>query len=244
MLKNLFAVALIASAPVIQAQVRVIESSPQSIRSGVAQSDLPVAAESDVYSQIRALQEEVANLRGLLEEQSYELKQLKQLQLDNYIDLDRRLSGGSYTATSQSANSSQPAANASKALSPALAGASESDVYKAAYDLLNQKDFDGATAAFQNHLEYFPTGDFASNSHYWLGKIAMLKKDYPQAKTWFTELIANFPSAAKVPDAQLDLGKVYFLMGDKVKAKALLSEVAAGNTDAARLAQKYITDNF
>ena len=245
MLKNLLAVALIASAPVLQAQVRVIESSPQSVRSGVAQSDLPASAESDVYSQIRALQEEVASLRGLLEEQSYELKQLKQLQLDNYIDLDRRLSGGSYSNASQAATPSQPAAvTSTPALPAALAGASESDVYKAAYDLLNQKDFDGATAAFQSHLERYPTGDFASNSHYWLGKIAMLKKDYPQAKTWFTELIANFPSAAKVPDAQLDLGKVYFLMGDKAKAKALLSEVAAGDTDAARLAQKYISDNF
>lgn len=249
MLKNLLAVVLVASAPVLQAQVRVIESSSQSIRSGVAQSDLPASAESDVYSQIRALQEEVALLRGLLEEQSYELKQLKQLQLDNYMDLDRRLSGGSRPVTSAaSIEDASPTATVPVAASVSGAqlpdSASESDVYKAAYDLLNQKDFDGSVAAFKEHLNRFPSGDFASNSHYWLGKIAMLKKDYPQAKSWFTELIANFPSAAKVPDAQLDLGKVYFLMGDKAKAKSLLSEVAAGSTDAARLAQKFLSDNF
>ncbi len=249
MLKNLLAVVLIASAPVLQAQVRVVESSPQSIRSGVAQSDLPASAESDVYSQIRALQEEVTLLRGLLEEQTYELKQLKQLQLDNYMDLDRRLSGGTHPVTSSaSVEDVPPVALAST--TAATSGtqlpdsASESDVYKAAYDLLNQKDFDGAVAAFKEHLKRFPNGDFASNSHYWLGKIAMLKKDYPQAKSWFTELIANFPGAPKVPDAQLDLGKVYFLMGDKVKAKSLLSDVAAGSTDAARLAQKFLSDNF
>lgn len=247
MLKNLLAVVLIATAPVLQAQVRVVESSPQSVRSGVAQSDLPASAESDVYSQIRALQEEVALLRGLLEEQSYELKQLKQLQLDNYMDLDRRLTGDAHPVAS-SANVEDvpsvaiaPTANSESQLPDS---ASESDVYKAAYDLLNQKNFDGAVSAFKEHLNRFPNGDFSSNSHYWLGKIAMLKKDYPQAKSWFTELIANFPSAAKVPDAQLDLGKVYFLMGDKVKAKALLSEVAAGSTDAARLAQKFLSDNF
>lgn len=248
MLKNLLAVVLIASAPVLQAQVRVVESSPQSVRSGVAQSDLPASAESDVYSQIRALQEEVTLLRGLLEEQSYELKQLKQLQLDNYMDLDRRLSGGGRPVTNVAdVNDIPPVVAASKvAVSGAQLSdsASESDVYKTAYDLLNQKDFDGAIVAFKEHLRRFPDGDFASNSHYWLGKIAMLKKDYPEAKSWFTELIANFPSAAKVPDAQLDLGKVYFLMGDKAKAKSLLSEVAAGNTDAARLAQKFLSDNF
>ncbi|WP_040392781.1 YbgF trimerization domain-containing protein [Cellvibrio sp. BR] len=240
MLKNLIAVALIASAPVLQAQVRVVESSPQGFGSGVAQPNMPASVESDVYSQIRSLQEEIATLRGLVEEQAYELKQLKQLQLDNYIDLDRRISGGSQSAA--------PAPSDEPLVSPSASvvddNASEADVYKAAYDLLNQKDFTGAESAFKDHLTRFPSGDFASNSHYWLGKIAMLKKDYPQAKSWFTDLIANFPSAAKVPDAQLDLGKVYFLMGDKVKAKSLLSQLAAGNTDAARLASKFISDNF
>src|SRR6187402_1522220 len=114
MLKNLLAVVLIASAPVLQAQVRVVESSPQSVRSGVAQSDLPASAESDVYSQIRALQEEVTLLRGLLEEQSYELKQLKQLQLDNYMDLDRRLSGGVRPVTNAENASDTPPAVAPK----------------------------------------------------------------------------------------------------------------------------------
>ncbi len=246
MLKNLLAVVLVAAAPVLQAQVRVVESSPQSTRSGVAQSGLPASAETDVYSQIRALQDEVTLLRGLLEEQTYELKQLKQLQLDNYMDLDRRLAGGLRPVIDDSSvdNSPPVAMTAVSSVSKLPDSASESDVYKAAYDLLNQKDFDGAVAAFNEHLNRFPRGDFASNSHYWLGKVAMLKKDYPQAKSWFTDLIANFPSAAKVPDAQLDLGKVYFLMGDKAKAKSLLSEVAAGSTDAARLAQKFLSDNF
>jgi tol-pal system protein YbgF len=242
MLKTLLAVALIASAPVLKAQVRVVESSPQGFGSGVSQSKIPASAESDVYSQIRSLQEEVATLRGLIEEQAYELKQLKQLQLDNYIDLDRRLSGGSSSAVTppNQANSSPDATQASATQNTA----NEADTYKAAYDLLNQKDFAAAESAFKDHLNRFPGGDFASNSHYWLGKIAMLKKDYPQAKSWFTDLIANFPAAAKVPDAQLDLGKVYFLMGDKAKAKSLLSQLAAGNTDAAKLAAKFLADNF
>lgn len=247
MLKNLIAVALIVSAPVLQAQVRVVESSPQGFGSGVAQHNLPAAVESDVYSQIQALQEEVTALRGLVEEQAHELKQIKQLQLDNYMDLDRRLSGNSNPVVSQSSVEDTKTSivdNAPSSLSALADTASENDVYKAAYDLLNQKDFEGASSAFKEHLTRFPSGDFASNSHYWLGKIAMLKKNYPEAKSWFTDLIANFPSAAKVPDAQLDLGKVYFLMGDKVKAKSLLSQLASGNTDAARLAKKFIADNF
>ena len=139
MLKNLIAVALIATAPVIQAQVRVVESAPQGFGSGVAQPDLPASAESDVYSQIRALQEEVAILRGLLEEQQHQLKQLKQLQLDNYMDIDRRLSGGTVASAATSRNESLPIQP--NETSTVVDTASEADVYKAAYDLLNQKRF-------------------------------------------------------------------------------------------------------
>lgn len=241
MLRNLFAVVLIVSAPVLQAQVRVVESLPQGFGPEVAQTTTPTSTDSDVYAQIRALQEEISSLRGLVEEQDYQLKQLKQLQLDNYIDLDRRLSGGAQSRPSIASAESPASLPAQVAVDDNL---SEADVYRNAYDLLNQKDFSAAENAFKDHLTRFPSGDFASNSYYWLGKIAMLKKDYPQAKTWFTDLIANFPATAKVPDAQLDLGKVHFLMGDKLKAKTLLSQVAAGNTDAARLAAKFLSDNF
>jgi len=247
MLKNLIAAALIVLAPIIHAQVRVVESTPQGFGSGV--SDLNASADTDVYSQIRGLQEEIAILRGLVEEQQHQLKQLKQLQLDNYMDLDRRLSGGSSVQLPDTSNDVEPATKSVQSRSreqneSILDTASESDVYKAAYDLLNQKDFDGAVSAFKTHLSRFPNGNFASNSHYWLGKVAMLKKDYPQAKNWFSDLITNFPTAAKVPDAQLDLGKVYFLMGDQSEAKSLLSKVASGNSDAARLAQRFLADNF
>jgi TolA-binding protein len=64
------------------------------------------------------------------------------------------------------------------------------------------------------------------------------------ARQWFTKLLDRFPSDRKVPDAKFKLGKVYDLMGDKVKAKALLEEVAASNTDAARLAKKYLQQDF
>jgi tol-pal system protein YbgF len=247
MLKNLLVVLLCMAAPVLEAQVRVVESSPQGVRSGVAQPSLPVSAQSDVYSQIRSLQDEVTTLRGLIEEQAYELKQLKQLQLDNYIDLDRRLSGAAKATTTKSESISPSATVAVPDLSsaPVLAdGVSESDAYKAAYDLLNQKNFDGAVDAFKAYLVRFPNGEFASNSHYWLGKVAMLKKDYPAAKQWFSELIDRFPNASKVSATKLDLGKVYYILGDKVKAKVMLTEVAAGNDDVARLADKFLSENF
>lgn len=243
MLRPLIAVAIFVTAPVL-AQVRVVESTPRGVTPGVAQTQYAEPANSDVYSQIRALQEEITTLRGLIEEQSYELNKLKQLQLDNYMELDRRLSGGtpSVPQVTSSVSSDEPLSDPMPLAAEDTR--SEKEIYTAAYDLLNQRDYDSAMREFQLYLDRFPTGQYASNSCYWLGKIANQNGDYDQAKNWFAKLISEFPDASKVPDAKYDLGRVYFNMGDKVKAKAIMQDVAGGSSDASRLANKFLRDNF
>lgn len=247
MLKKLIAaVVVIAATSVSEAQVRVVESTPRGSGPGVSQSRIPPAVESDVYSQIRSMQEEITILRGLIEEQAYELKQLKQLQLDNYMDLDRRLSGAHSAASN---DFSAPVTSAPVSSTPEVPvvsqpPASEEDLYKTAYDLLNQRQHDASVTSFKSYLTYYPDGKYASNCYYWLGKIAMSKADYPQAKTWFNELIAKFPDSPKVSAAKFDVGRVHFYMGDKATAKSILSEVAASESDASGLARKFISENF
>lgn len=50
------------------------------------------AAVDDRYNQSQMMQNEVRELRGLVEQLSYELQRVKQRQMDDYLDLDRRLS--------------------------------------------------------------------------------------------------------------------------------------------------------
>jgi TolA-binding protein len=249
MLKNLIAVVVIAASSISEAQVRVVESSPRGSGPGVHKTSIPSSVESDVYSQIRALEEEIALLRGLIEEQAYEIKQLKQLQLDNYMDLDRRLSSARSAASSITPPLSvEPSSVASSTISgePVVEQppASEDDLYKIAYDLLNQRQHDASIKSFKDYLKYYPEGKYASNSYYWLGKIAMSKTDYPEAKNWFNELLTKFPDSAKVYAAKFDMGRVHFYMGDKITAKTILNEVASGSSDASGLAQKFLSDNF
>jgi tol-pal system protein YbgF len=248
MLNKIALLTLIVFSSIADAQVRVVESSPRTFGSGGGATVASAAVENDVYSQIRGLQEEISVLRGLIEEQDYQIKQLKQLQLDNYMDLDRRLGGG---ATAPLPSLQEEPAGSSTSLGSASAVAladystlSEAELYKSAFDLLNQKQFDSSVSAFQSYLNLYPKGEFASNSHYWLGKVAMLKKDYTEAKDHFNKVIDIFPSSQKVADAQLDLGKIYFLTGDKQRAQVLLKELALGNSEAARLAQRFLSDNF
>lgn len=252
MLKHLLVVSLFIAVPTVQAQVRVVESSPQSLRSGVAQPIDAVNVQTKVYLELQALKEEVSQLRGMVEEQAHELSRLKQQQMDNYLDLDKRLGaqpkGGAnntFGSPGPSLRPSETRPSETTAVTPAAGGAlGEAEVYAAAYDLLKQRQIDSAVAAFKDHLSRFPEGAYTGNSYYWLGEIFLLKNDLQQSRDWFSKLLEKFPNDRKVPDAQFKLGKVHHLLGDSAQAKALLADVAAGNGDSARLAKQYLQENF
>ncbi len=259
MKKVLLAVALVATAVSSQAQVRVIESTPQSARSGGVQAAGDGNIQSEMFYQLQLLQQEVAELRGLFEEQAHELQRLQQRRLDDYMDLDRRisaLSGGA--ASGAPASGSAPSAVTpggalppSSLPSPALPTPSphqsqqdESAVYQAAFDLLRRREIDASTNAFKAHLAQFPNGRYAANSYYWLGEIYLLNNDLESARTWFADLLERFPGDRKVPDAEYKLATVYFQQGERERARRLMEQVASGTSDAARLARRYLEENF
>jgi tol-pal system protein YbgF len=247
MLKPVIALLCCMAVPAVEAQVRVVDSSPQSVRSGVSRQQESVDQKTESYNQIQSLLQEVSELRALVEEQGHEISRLKQLQLDNYVDLDRRVSflTGNNSAKPKDDDASAPIDATSTLDAPSANNSlSEADEYKAAYDLLRQRQVDQSLVAFKDYLKKYPTGEFAGNSSYWLGEIFLLKNQLPQARDWFAKLLQDFPESNKVPDAKFKLGKVYHLMGDKKRAKPLLDEAAAGLGDSARLAKQYLKDNF
>jgi len=248
MLKRAIALVCCIAVPAVEAQVRVVDSSPQSVRSGANRQQESIEQKTESYNQIQSLLNEVSELRALVEEQGHEISRLKQLQLDNYVDLDRRVSFLTSNSSKAkdldtAADSTDSTASTDSQVAPAN-GMSEADEYKAAYDLLRQRQVDQSLVAFKDYLKKYPNGEFAANSCYWLGEIFLLKNQLPQARDWFAKLLQDFPDSNKVPDAKFKLGKVYHLMGDKKRAKPLLDDAASGVGDSARLAKQYLKDNF
>jgi len=263
LIKTLTAAALFAAVSV-QAQVAVVESTPIGGQAATASESyvndsttpvtgeaLPVNVSADRFYQLQLLQQEVLELRGLVEEQAHQLKRLKQQRTDDYLDLDRRISalgnGGAPSAASDStlvAESGQSGSTTSPAVNNVAGSDVEAEAYRSAYDLLKQRQVDQAITAFSDLLIDHPEGKYAANAHYWLGEIFLLKNDLESARQWFTRLLDGFPGHRKVPGAQFKLGKVYHLLGDMEKSRVLLDSVAATRSDAARLAKKYIEQNF
>ncbi len=208
----------------------------------------------DMYYQVQMLQEEVRELRGLVEEQAHEIRQLKQRQMDDYRDLDRRLSalikeGGapaSGAALPESADNGRPEPAARPV--PAPREASDSDAerqsYAAAYDLLKDRKVEQATTAFRNHLKNFPDGQYAANAHYWLGEIHLLQNELESARQSFATVVNQFPAHRKAADAMFKLGKVLHLQGEDDRARQMLQKAVDAGGTAAELARAYLRDNF
>ena len=203
----------------------------------------------DTHYQLQMLQDEVRTLRGMVEELANEIKRLKSRQLDDYMDLDRRVSAlttAGPIGQSQGTPSSQGAAATSStgSASTAKPAGDESAHYTQAYKLLKEGKTEEAKTAFKAHIEQYPNGTYTANAHYWLGEIYLLQSDLEQARQSFNTVVSSYPAHRKASDATFKLGQVYHLMGNDAKAKSMLEKAAAGDDNAAKLARRYLEQNF
>ncbi len=246
----------LAQVEVVESNNRLLGPSANSASSGRSSADASAAnsaavarpqpqplssqpsIQSQLYFQLQTLQQEVLELRGLVEEQAHELQRLKQQRLDDYLDLDRRLNAlgsGQQAAKGETDKRREP--------SVARGGREPDEIqrYRSAIDLvLRDKDYEQAITAFNQYLRDFPQGRYAANSQYWLGEIFLLQGELEKAREWFGRLLAEHEQHDKVPDARYKLGTVYHQLGDGAKARELLTQVAEGDSNAARLATDYL----
>jgi len=224
------------------------------------------------YDIMQNLQEEVRMLRGLVEELTYELQQVKQRQLDDYLDLDRRLGVGRQANESNVTDSLIAQTNpldlvdAQDSLTIAVGVNTKGDVsvsplpgalelvvdqslvkddYNAASKkLLKERDIEGAAIALKRHLETYPGSPFAANAHYWLGEIYLLQGDIELARQSFTNIVERHTDHPKAMDSSFKLGKIYFQLGEVERARDLLEQVSKSEGGVAAKARNFLETNF
>jgi tol-pal system protein YbgF len=211
---------------------------------------------AEQFYQMQVLKDEVRTLRGTVEELSYQLQQIKQLQMDDYLDLDRRLIALSKSnpnvglaaqqvpppADSQqflqnTQNTQLPVEQAPVVL--ATAENMEAD-YLAASLLLKERDFEGAIEAFKLHILQFPESPYSANAYYWLGEVYEFQGSQDLALSAFHAVVDGYASHNKAMDARYKLGKLYFKQGDKDKALVFLQQAASTDGGAGAKAKAYI----
>jgi tol-pal system protein YbgF len=208
---------------------------------------------STMFQQIQQLQDDVAELRGLVEEQAHQIEKLQADQKEQYVDLDRRMSalkGGGAPAgengPTTTGGPSGPSGGNTTVGGGSTSGASNSerDAYAKAFSLTKDKRFNEAIAAFNQMLVTYPNGEYAGNAYYWLGEMYRATGAPEKARQSFLQVVNQYPSNAKAGDAMYKLGVVYNELGDRTKALEYLKRVQSQfpGTPAASLAQSYAAE--
>jgi len=251
------------SEPIAQAAPAVVvpearaDTAALSSRVAHLESQLKNAGLLDLLGQIQAMREEIARLRGSLEEMAHQQKLADKRQKDLFADLDERqtkLKEGlaavdgrlqelaSRTLSPKDAVRLQTSSSLAAA-APVPDAESEAKAYEAALNQFKVGNYTAAVEAFQSFLKLYPNGSFASNGHYWLGLSYFSLGDYKSAAASQLRLLRDHPQSHKAPDAMVSLARAQIQLGESEAARNTLEQVLEKYpvTRAAESARKMLT---
>mgnify|MGYP001091585790 FL=1 len=194
----------------------------------------------ELYQQIQSLQNEVLELRGLVDQQNYAIEQLKSKQKQLYTDLDQRLQASS----SQSASVNEDDVNESAPNELKAPDEAQKTLYKAALSAIKAQDYERARQQLEDLVETDPEGFYAPTAYFWLGEVAAAQQpaDLEQAVTQFTKVAETFPEHNKASTSLYKLGQLHGRLGNPDEAKQQLETLIQRYPESreAELAKSYL----
>ncbi|MEJ2533933.1 MAG: tol-pal system protein YbgF [Gammaproteobacteria bacterium] len=205
------------------------------------------------------------SLRGQVEDQAFQIEDLKRRQRDQYLDLDQRLTeraAGGPSAAGMAAGAQTPAgvggdvpevreavdrpstvtavaAPTTESRTAQAAPEMEQEAYDEAFRALKELRYADAAQAFQDFLANYPASEYADNAQYWLGESYYVTRNYEIALEAFEELQRSYPDSTKAGDALLKIGFTHYELKQYDEARAALEQVQEryANSTLARLAE-------
>ncbi|MEX0622675.1 tol-pal system protein YbgF [Saccharospirillum sp.] len=227
---------------VIQSQADHV-SSPSSRGSSSTPAPDPAFVEN-LMLQVRDLEQQVAEQRGLVEELNYQIQILQQEQKERYVDLDQRL------LNMQQQLDIQAVAPAEREVSSSLSEGAVSDEevlaeYNAARELIRNRDFPGAITALSEFAQSHPNHELTPNAWYWLGEVHLVSRQVSQAQAAFEAVVDDYEDHAKVPDSLYKLGVIAQQQERGSQATQLFNRVISEypGSQSAKLAQARLDSN-
>ncbi|MDH5912857.1 tol-pal system protein YbgF [Vibrio splendidus] len=193
-----------------------------------------------MQQQIDDMALEISELRGELERNSYDMKQMLERQRELFIELDRvrgevKAAGTATVAVAASEGSKDASGTFSTDVD-------EQTAYQNAVDMiLKQRDYTGAIAAFQKFQKDFPDSTFTPNSHYWLGQLYFAKKQDKEAVKSFADVV-SYKDSNKRADALVKLGDIAARNNNAAQAKKYYQQVVTEypNSASAKVAKTHL----
>ena len=227
------------------ADKNLTEGSPKQELSGVVDSQVSGAGQlSELFYRIQVLQQDLKDLRGTIEEQSYLIKRLERSQKEQYLDLDNRLvqlGGADLESRAAQTEDKESSEEVTTLLNEVPEFDNEREAYQYAFDLMRNRQYQESLAGFEEIIVAFPNGQYTPNAFYWIGELYLAQGDNEKSRQSLIQVISLYPDHQKVPDAMYKLGVVYFALGDNQSALRYLGQVQQEypNSSAAGLAARY-----
>ncbi|WP_434931603.1 tol-pal system protein YbgF [Shewanella sp. HL-SH5] len=193
--------------------------------------------EFDMQRRLDALQREVLDLRGITEQQNYQINQMLQRQRQLYEDIAN-------LSTKAAPVVNAPAATDAVSVAASSSTLGETGSYEAAVNLvLKDRKYDDAIPAFRSFIKQYPQSSYAANANYWLGQLLFNKGEHADAKGAFSAVVSQFADSNKRGDSLVKLGMIAEKESDLAGAKALYNKVLKEypNSASARLAQQQLS---
>lgn len=192
---------------------------------------------ADTQTQIEALKQEVARLKGELEVASHHLETTQQRQKDLYTDTDARLRKLESTPAPAAA-----VPDTAEPVKPAAAdkNSQEYQLLELANGLSKESKHKDAFNAYDKFLKDYPNSTFAADAKYGLGYSQFALKNYKSSMATQQKLIDAHPDSVKVPDAMLNMANSQIQLGLVPGAKKTLRDLIAKfpDSDVTPTAQK------
>ena len=195
--------------------------------------------QAELLLMVEALQQEVAELRGIVDQQGHQLRQQDALQKKRYLDMDRRLTEAFKSKDQNTDNSETPVKNSDGSTS-----VEAETLYSESMELIKQKSFSDALKKLDELALAHPDHALAVNALYWSGEVQLAESHYPLAIKQFSKVVDDHPQHNKAADALYKLAVAHDRNGAPQKAKLLLEQVVSeygeSHPSTVRLAQGYL----
>jgi tol-pal system protein YbgF len=184
-----------------------------------------------LYQKIEILEQEIKNLRNLLEENSILVDRSLELQQQRYLDLDARI-----LEISKLKNEFIPISE-DDALIPIQ---EDTDLYKQALTLFEESRYAEALEIFSEIIISYPDGSFAPEAYFWSGELFLAQEMFEDAKISYQNVTDQFPDHQRSQDSLFKLAEIYRIEGDLELAISLYNRVINEfpDTGASQLSKK------
>lgn len=189
-------------------------------------------ADLQLQSQIEALKQDVAGLRGEREQLLRDISLLQRAQKEAALDMQDRFQKLSELLAKREPPVAviEEEAKVNKVTVQVdgfefLADPEEKRDFEAAFVLFRKGDFAAAANGFGRFVKTYSASGYKPSALYWLGSAKFARRDFNEAIAHLRSVVTDFPNHARTPEAMLTMGNAHIEIKQPKEARKTFNEL-------------------